>query len=401
LAQGLGSPRRAGSELFSCPYSSAVVPNSLASMKLVFAAWLSIACANNEERAASIEQHEKTPGVLWKAGPVERFTPYDFGLGLKPLMGVTKEAMESRRQFANNYKPALQTMTIPDSFDSETNWPQCAKVIGDIRDQSACGCCWAFAAASAASDRLCIATNASIQVPLSAQDICFCASENGCMGGDIHTPWEHVQLGSGADRSGSGGAVTGSQYQGTGPFGPGLCADFSLPHCHHHGPQGKDPYPAENTKGCPTVNDSPKCPKTCASTAKAPHNDFMSDKLGFKGEVISASGEEGIQQAIMQGGPVETAFTVYSDFENYVSGIYHHVSGSEAGGHAVRIVGWGSENGQKYWKIANSWNPYWGEKGYFRIRRGNNEGGIEDEVTGSSPTAKWGHHSDFADEVLI
>jgi len=366
-------------------------------MKLVYAAWLGMASGMSQERAAMIEQHEKTPGVLWKAGPVERFTPHDFGLGLKPLMGVTPEAMESRRQYAKDYVPMLETMDIPDSFDSETNWPQCAKVIGDIRDQSACGCCWAFAAASAASDRLCIATNASIQVPLSAQDICFCASSNGCMGGDIHTPWNHIKFG----WFGKGGVVSGGQYQGSGPFGPGLCADFTLPHCHHHGPQGKDPFPAEKTKGCPNVDDSPKCPSACDSAATAPHKDFKADQLGFKGDVISASGEAGIQQAIMAGGPVETAFTVYADFENYVSGIYHHVSGDMAGGHAVRIMGWGSENGQKYWKIANSWNPYWGEKGYFRIRRGNNEGGVEDEVTGSSPTAKWGHKSALIEEVLI
>ena len=49
-----------------------------------------------------------------------------------------------------------------------------------------------------------------------------------------------------------------------------------------------------------------------------------------------------------QGGPVETAFTVYTDFENYAGGIYKHVSGGMAGGHAVKIVGWGEENGEKY-----------------------------------------------------
>ena len=38
---------------------------------------------------------------------------------------------------------------IPESFDSATNWPQCAKIISDIRDQSNCGCCWAFAAPAA------------------------------------------------------------------------------------------------------------------------------------------------------------------------------------------------------------------------------------------------------------
>merc|ERR1719271_2331201 len=118
--------------------------------------------------------------------------------------------MESRRQFAKNYKPMMKTMDIPESFDSETNWPQCAKVIGDIRDQSACGCCWAFAAASAASDRLCISTNASIMVPLSAQDVCFCASSNGCMGGDIHSPWDHMKLNSFLN---PGGVVTGGQFE--------------------------------------------------------------------------------------------------------------------------------------------------------------------------------------------
>ena len=37
----------------------------------------------------------------------------------------------------------------------------------------------------------------------------------------------------------SKGAVTGGQYQGSGPFGKGLCSSFSLPHCHHHGPQAR------------------------------------------------------------------------------------------------------------------------------------------------------------------
>lgn len=61
----------------------------------------------------------------------------------------------------------------------------------------------------------------------------------------------------------------------------------------------------------------------------------------------------------MEGGPVETAFTVYSDFENYAGGVYKHVSGSAVGGHAVKIVGWGNDPiAGNYWKIANSWNPY-------------------------------------------
>merc|ERR1712232_1243595 len=254
-----------------------------------------------------------------------------------------------------------------------------AKIIGDIRDQSNCGCCWAFAAAEAASDRMCIATNASKMLPLSAQDACFGKNYDGCDGGQITTPWNYIK---------GEGAVSGGQYQGTGPFGKGLCSDFSLPHCHHHGPQGDDPYPAEGKPGCPHEK-SPKAPKACGADATAPHNDFANDKYTFSGKVQMAEGPSKIKQAIMKGGPVETAFTVYSDFENYVSGIYHHVSGAEAGGHAVKIVGWGAEGGTKYWEIANSWNPYWGEKGYFRIKRGNNEGGIENQAIASAPDAKW------------
>ena len=43
-----------------------------------------------------------------------------------------------------------------------------------------------------------------------------------------------------------------------------------------------------------------------------------------------------------------------------------------------------------YWKVANSWNPYWGEHGYFRIKRGENECGIEDNIAASAPDATWG-----------
>ena len=45
---------------------------------------------------------------------------------------------------------------------------------------------------------------------------------------------------------------------------------------------------------------------------------------------------------------------MYEDFANYVSGIYHHVTGTMEGGHAIRIVGWGEENGQAYWKVLHT-----------------------------------------------
>ena len=323
-----------------------------------------------------VQNINSSPGVLWKA-EVNGMDKTSF----KKLLGVHQGKSYDAVQKLPRAVSKLSDDSIPDSFDSETNWPQCAKVIGDIRDQSMCGCCWAFAGAEAASDRLCISTNGTVAVPLSAQDVCFGASMDGCQGGQIDTPWQYIS---------DSGAVTGGQVGQTYAVDgqKGLCSDFTLPHCHHHGPQGADPYPAEGKPGCEQQN-SPDAPTKCDSNAASPHADWSADKWSFNGQVQSASGEEGIQKAIMEGGPVETAFTVYSDFANYVSGVYHHVSGGVEGGHAVRIVGWGVDAGAKYWKVANSWNPYWGEKGYFRIKRGNSECGIEDGVTFSGADAKW------------
>jgi len=296
------------------------------------------------------------------------------GTPMKFIPGVTPEAMAKRKEFAKIAPKDLTSIEIPDDFDSETNWPECGHVIGDIRDQSNCGCCWAFAAASAASDRLCISSKGSVVVPISANDVCFCASEDGCGGGDIVSPWEHIK----------NGAVTGGQYD----VDPGFCSAWPFGHCHHHGPQRDDPYPDEGQPGCPS-RSSPSCPRKCDSKAKAPHNEFSADKWSFEGEIVQVSGANSIAEEIMKGGPVETAFSVYGDFANYAGGIYEHSSGEMLGGHAVRIVGFGTEDGKKYWKVANSWNPYWGEKGYFRIVRGTNNCGIEDMVTASSGSAKW------------
>jgi cathepsin B len=335
---------------------------------------------------AIVDQINAEPNILWKAGNSPRFTNVPLS-ELKSLTGVKADSW-GMVQALPKHVSNISDDAIPESFDSEKNWPTCAKVIGDIRDQSMCGCCWAFAGASAASDRLCIATNGETAVPLSAQDVCFCSSDDGCQGGQITTPWEYI---------GRKGAVTGNQQLDTkndtgtdpDPFaGEGFCSKFSLPHCHHHGPQGDDPFAAEGTEACPN-QDSPSCPNSCDSDAKGDHTNFKKDAWTFSGGVQQASGETEIQKAIMEGGPVETAFTVYTDFANYVSGIYHHVKGSVEGGHAVRMVGWGVEGGVKYWKVANSWNPYWGEKGYFRIKRGNSECGIEDGVTFSGASAKW------------
>jgi cathepsin B len=86
---------------------------------------------------------------------------------------------------------------------------------------------------------------------------------------------------------------------------------------------------------------------------------------------------------MMATGPLDSAFQVYYDLFSYKSGIYYHVSGQFAGGHEVRVVGWGVSGTTNYWIVANSWGIAWGESGWFRIRFG--DSGIDSSMFGCTP----------------
>ena len=49
---------------------------------------------------------------------------------------------------------------------------------------------------------------------------------------------------------------------------------------------------------------------------------------------------------------VEVDFLVYEDFAHYKFVVY---KGNLLGGHAVKMIGWGTENGTDYWLVENSW----------------------------------------------
>ena len=236
-------------------------------------------------------------------------------------------------------------MDIPEEFDSAKNWPEC-KTIPHIYDQSNCGSCWAVGAAGAISDRLCTTgSNKRVQF-VSARDLLSCCKVcgNGCNGGVPTRAWNYWV---------NHGLVTEE------------CQPYPFPRCSH---SSTSPYP-------PCSNHrylTPKCLDNCSANATSTSMDRVFGKSSY-----GLKGEEDYQRELMTNGPFEVSFQVSSDFLSYKSGVYSRVAGEYMGGHAVRIVGWGVLDGVKYWKIANSWNEYWGMEGYFLIKRGTNECTLE------------------------
>jgi cathepsin B len=211
---------------------------------------------------------------------------------------------------------------LPTNFVAMDKWPNC---IHPIRDQQRCGSCWAFAASEVLSDRFCIASNGKINKVLSPQDMVSCdTGDAGCDGGDLTTSWDYLT-------------------------GDGIVEDSCFPYTSGQGDSGD----------CLISGGMCVDGKTKATKYKAAPNYRTFESI------------EDAKAEIYEKGPIETGFDVYKDFFSYKTGIYKKTSDEEVGGHAVKVVGWGVEDGTNYWVVANSWGAGWGEKGYFRIEIGN------------------------------
>merc|ERR1712087_1055198 len=123
-----------------------------------------------------------------------------------------------------------------------------------------------------------------------------------------------------------------------------------------------------------------RCTRSCSNSGYP--KSYGEDKTRAT-DAFSVRSVSQMQQVLSTNGPLSVAFSVYADFPTYTSGVYSHTSGSMLGGHAVVMLGWGTENGRKYWLIKNSWTDKWGDKGFFKIARGVDECGIEDDVSGT------------------
>jgi len=116
---------------------------------------------------------------------------------------------------------------------------------------------------------------------------------------------------------------------------------------------------------------------------------------------------------IKQNGPVQAMFLVREDFFMYKGGVYKYSdpipdspsNHRQKGYHSARIIGWGVDRSQrrpiKYWVCANSWGTEWGENGYFRILRGEDECDIEMFVVGVWARKKMADDEDDLSNVIV
>merc|ERR1712093_930576 len=259
----------------------------------------------------------------WTAGVNDYFQGMSV-VEAKRLMGARPTPLSERPPVRD-----ITVTTIPDNFDPFKAFPGC---IGAIRDQGRCGSCWAFGGVEAISDRLCIHKNKKY-ITLAPLDVVECDRnlfDNGCNGGQVASPWTYARR---------DGIVTES------------CMPYneSIPTC----PPAQEP--------CLNFVKTPACHRECKNGAS-----YEGDKHKISQTYSVSSDADKIAQEIMENGPVEAAFSVYSDFVHYKSGVYEHKSGQMLGGHAIKIIGFGTTaSGEKYWQVANSWTTSWGNKGFF------------------------------------
>lgn len=205
---------------------------------------------------------------------------------------------------------------LPETFD----WVEKGAVT-DVKDQQSCGSCYAFSTTGAVEGAYFVATGKLVS--LSEQEIVDCSGSfgnQGCNGGLYTYGFDFIK-------------------------NKGICLE-------------KD-YSYKATSGL--------C-KKCKSVTKV--SSYVN---------VQPYDELALQQAVYTS-PVSIAIEAdTSIFQSYSSGVMDSDSCGTSLDHAVLVVGWGTLNGKKYWKVKNSWGSSWGDKGYILLGRGNNICGLATE----------------------
>jgi cathepsin B len=235
-----------------------------------------------------------------------------------------------RQQLARCMSGADNTI-LEDKFDFREAHPLC---LGALINQTNCSSSYALAAASAFSDRYCMATGKNVRA--SAQTFLSCNDDEEdreqCAGGNVVEVVEFAKK-------------------------HGFVDEQCLP------------YMGEATTPC--LESVKSCPKY------------------FTQEFCIASTPEGIKREILKNGPVIAVMPVYRDFLVYKAGVYQVLEGTSKfqGGHAVKIIGWGTDKdiNEDYWIIENTWGSDWGVNGFAHVAIGQKQLYLDEFTIAISP----------------
>jgi len=312
--------------------------------------------------------HNQNPLNTWQAKLHSMFD-YQNEISLTQLCGTQLNNGQASSAFAPGVKkpspPSRLLQTLPASFDLRTAYPSCWS-ISYVRNQGKCGSCWAVASMSSLSDRFCIkkSTTSNVQQrEYSIEDLLECCSK--------------AQCGSGPNAGCKGGYLTGG-------FVYALNVGVSTGENYGNFTTCK-PYFLAPTAAPALV---PSCSSACASTTSytTPYSQDLVKISGYTLLTGSSAAQTvtNMQNAIYARGSILTMMYVYMDFFTYTSGVYQQSSTVLAGGHALRIIGWGSTvisgTSVNYWIIANSWGSSWGLNGFFWMIKGVNNCNIEGQA---------------------
>eukprot|EP01105_Mastigella_eilhardi_P007014 TRINITY_DN18497_c0_g1_i1.p1 TRINITY_DN18497_c0_g1~~TRINITY_DN18497_c0_g1_i1.p1 ORF type:complete len:345 (-),score=123.82 TRINITY_DN18497_c0_g1_i1:123-1157(-) len=241
------------------------------------------------------------------------------------------------------YAPGIarEDMGKPEALD----WSTDETIVTPVKNQGGCGSCWAFSTVENMEGLNGMAKNPLAGVSLSAQFLVDCSK--GCSSEIYHN--ENTTVCNGG--CGGGWPWTALDDIATASVAP-------VP--------SWDKYPYTGIAG--------KCKKsddTVAATVSG-YRCIGLDKI---------DNEDEIAEYLARLGPLSIALNA-DPFQSYQSGIISpKLCGKKALNHAVLLVGYGTEDGQDYWKIKNSWGEDWGEAGYVRVARGKGTCGVNEAVT--------------------
>jgi cathepsin L len=244
-----------------------------------------------------------------------------FKIGLNHLSCLTpaeyKSLLGFRGRIASNKAVKSQV-----GYDPTWDW-RTKGVVNAIKDQGQCGSCWAFSAIQCAESADAIKTG-KLQ-SYSESDLVDCVDScYGCDGGNMEAAYDYVM------QSQGGKFELESDY----PYVPvtGTCK-------------------FDKSKGVGSIS---------------------------KYIAITQGDEDDLATKVQTYGPAAVAIDASHDsFQDYSSGIYDEPDCSSTNlDHGVGCLGWGSQSGQKYWIVRNSWGTIWGMQGYMNMIWKNNQCGI-------------------------